>query len=228
MHRPRRIAPRLALSAGALSLSGLLVLGVGCGGKQSSGSGATTTTSIAAEDVDTYSGYVVDPPVEVDEVVLPIADGSGDWKMVAQPGGLDLIYFGYTSCPDVCPTTMSDVRRVLAELPEEEADRIRVAMATIDPERDTPDVITDYVENFVKDGTALRTDDDTQLRAAADAFGANYEVATNDAGEVEVKHTGELYAVDDTGTVVMQWPFGTSSESLERDLRSLLAQRPVS
>ena len=78
--------------------------------------------------------------------------------------------------------------------------------------------------NFVEDGQALRTEDDTVLRSAADAFGANYNVETNAEGDVEVSHTGELYAVDDSGTVVMQWPFGTTYESLARDLRSLLGE----
>ena len=180
---------------------------------------------LGCDGVDTYSGYVVDPPVDVSGVTLPVADGSGEFQMVAEPGGLQLIYYGYTFCPDVCPTTMSDVRHTLADLPADEAERIEVAMVTIDPARDSPEVITDYVHNFVPDGTALRTADDAQLRAAADAIGANYEVTTNEEGEIEVSHTGELYAVDDTGTVVMQWPFGTSYESLTRDLRSLLAER---
>ena len=81
-----------------------------------------------------------------------------------------------------------------------------------------------YVTNFVDDGLALRTDDDAALRTVTDAFGADYEVTTDDDGDIEVSHTGELYAVDDAGTVVMQWPFGTSYESLARDLRSLLAE----
>ena len=88
----------------------------------------------------------------------------------------------------------------------------------------TAEVLDGYVSNFVDDGVALRTDDDAALRAATDAFGANYEVSTNADGDVEVAHTGELYAVDDSGTVVMQWPFGTSYESLARDLRSLLGE----
>ncbi len=198
----------------------------GCGGAEDSSeaAGERSDTGESAE-VDTYSGYVVDPPVVVGDVVLPLADGSGEWQMTADPGGLELVYFGYTFCPDVCPTTMSDVRRTLEALPEDEADRVGVAMVTIDPARDTTDVITGYVENFVPDGAALRTDDEVLLRSAADAIGADYEVTTASDGEVEVKHTGELYAVDDTGTVVMQWPFGTSQEALERDLRSLLAER---
>lgn len=176
---------------------------------------------------------MVDPPNEVAGIVLPIADASGADKspavtegfdMSAAPGGMNLVYFGYTFCPDVCPTTMSAVRKVLAALPEGDAARIRVAMVTVDPSRDTARILTDYVANFVDEGIALRTDDDSRLRAAADAFGADYEVLTNDEGDIEVSHTGELYAVDDSGAVVMQWPFGTSHESITRDIRSLLAQ----
>jgi protein SCO1/2 len=184
--------------------------------------------------VETYSGYMVDPPNEVAGIVMPVAETSGTdtseapaidpFDFSAASGGLNLIYFGYTFCPDVCPTTMADVRRVLAALPEDEADRIGVAMVTVDPGRDTAQVLSEYVANFVDEGVALRTDDATQLRAAADAFGADYEVLTNAEGDIEVSHTGELYAVDDSGTVVMQWPFGTSHESVTRDIRSLLAQ----
>lgn len=211
----------------AAVVTGALVLGA-C--SDDSGTGGATDGAAGTEDSDvqTYSGYVVDPPNEVGDIVLPRADGSGDFPMSAAEGGLNLIYFGYTFCPDVCPTTMSDVRKVLADLPEEEADRIEVAMVTIDPARDTDEVITSYLQNFVEDGIALRTEDPDQLRAAADAFGADYEVSTNDEGEIEVSHTGELYAVDQNGTVVMQWPFGTDFESTTRDIRSLLAEAQAS
>lgn len=205
----------------------LLSVAVSCSGDDGA-DGQTGDAPQAGDDVETYSGYVVDPPNVVADVPMPVAatgtDTPEDFDMSAVPGGLNLVYFGYTFCPDVCPTTMSDVRRVLAALPEEEAEKVGVAMVTIDPARDTAEVLTDYVHNFVEDGVALRTDDDAQLRAAADAFGANYDVRTNDEGDIEVSHTGELYAVDDTGTVVMQWPFGTSHESITRDVRSLLAQ----
>lgn len=176
------------------------------------------------EQVDTYSGYTVDPPPEVGDVSVPRADGSGDFVMAAEAGGLDIVYFGYTFCPDVCPTTMADVRKALAELPDDEAERVQVAMVTIDPARDTAELLDGYVTNFVPDGVALRTDDDAALRAVTDAFGADYSVETNDEGEVEVGHTAELYAVDDAGTIVMQWPFGTDYQSIARDLRSLLAE----
>lgn len=184
---------------------------VACSGSE----GSTASSS--------YSGYVVDPPVSVADVTLPTTDGT-EFPMVARPDGLALVYFGYTYCPDVCPTTMSDLRRALGELPDGEADRVDVAMVTIDPARDSAEVLEGYVGNFIADATALRTDDPELLRSAADAFGADYAVEQTPDGEFEVSHTGEVYAVDDSGTVVMQWPFGTGSESLARDLESLLSQ----
>ncbi len=190
--------------------------------------GGATEDASAGSDVDTYSGYVIDPPHDVSAVDLPVADVAGTgspetFNMAAKPGGLNLIYFGYTFCPDVCPTTMSDIRKVREALPADDAADVGMAMVTIDPNRDTAQVLTDYVHNFGEDGMALRTDDEAQLREAADAFGADFEVTTNDEGEVEVSHTGQLYAVDDSGHVVMVWPFGTTAESMTRDVKSLLA-----
>jgi len=172
----------------------------------------------------TYSGYRAEPPLVVDDVSLPVAAGGGEVAMPAPQGGLRVVYFGYTTCPDVCPTTMSDLRRALAELPEDERARIAVSVVTVDPERDTPEVLEAYVENFVPGGDALRTTDDEALREAASAFGANYRIETDEDGKVEVAHTAELYAIDDSGTVLMQWPFGTTWDNLSLDLRSLLGE----
>ncbi len=88
------------------------------------------------------------------------------------------------------------MRTALGDLGDE-ADRIDLAMATVDPERDTGEVLTPYVQSFVPDARALRTTDDADLQAAADLFGVTYDVTTTDEGEVEVSHSGFLYAVDD-------------------------------
>ena len=100
--------------------------------------------------------------------------------------------------------------------------RVTVAMATVDPDRDTDEVVVGYVHTFVDDGHALRTTDDDALRAVAGAFGADYQVTTTDEGDVDVAHTGSLYAVDDAGKLRVTWPFGTTVDDLEGDLRLLL------
>jgi len=195
-------------------------LGVsGCGGGDKA-SGGSAGTSQGSDD--TPSGYTVVPAPSVKDVSLPRADGSGPVAMPAVPNGLRLVYFGYTSCPDVCPTTMSDLRRAIAKLPAGERDKVQVAMVSIDPARDNGPRLTDYVHNFFPEGDALRTDDQAALKAATSPFGAQYSVKTNAKGEVEVTHTAEVYAVDDKGNVVMQWPFGTSYQAISKDLRNLL------
>ena len=162
-----------------------------------------------------------EPAPQVDAVALPdLSRGGEPFALRAQPGGLLVVYFGYTNCPDVCPTTMSDVRTALRQLGDD-ADRVDVAMVTIDPDRDTP-VLADYVSSFVEGGHTLATDDAAELRAVADPFGVSYLVAANAAGEIEVAHTPQLYVVDDAGRLALTWQFGVTADDLAGDLEQLL------
>ena len=94
------------------------------------------------------------------------------------------MYFGFTNCPDVCPTTMTDLRTALDGMGDD-ADRVDVAMVTVDPARDT-DVLTGYVQSYVDDAHAVATDDDADLRRVAESFGVAYEVMTAPDGTIEV------------------------------------------
>jgi protein SCO1/2 len=205
----------------AVCAMGLLVA---CGSDDAAGPSSSTT----AADDGQFAGYTREPVPSVRDVSLPAADGTPVAMPASQPGGLRIVYFGYTSCPDVCPTTMSDLKRALATLPEDQRAKVQVDMVTIDPARDTAEKLPEYVTTFITDGTALRTDDQAALRAAADAFGADYSVEPGPDGEPEVKHTAELYAVDDAGNIVMIWPFGTTSKDIGEDLARLLdGDRPT-
>lgn len=168
-----------------------------------------------------FAGYERVPVPEVGQLSVPEAGGD-DFAFVASEGGVLLVYFGYTSCPDVCPTTLSDVRSALAKIDEPE--RVELAMITVDPERDTDEVIVGYVESFVPTAHGLRTEHDSVLRAAAAEFGADYSVGVASDGEPEVAHTGSLYAVNDAGQMVLTWPFGTSSDDIGSDLELLLRE----
>jgi protein SCO1/2 len=207
-----------------------------CGSDDDGARDATTTTTAAAAADTTgtgdeaepaggeLGGFVRSPLPDVADLTLPdVGDGDQPFAMEAAGDGILIVYFGYTSCPDVCPTTMADVRSTLQKL-DDEADRVSVAMATIDPARDTPEILTSYVETFVPGGHALRTDDDASLRAVTDVFGADYGVTTADDGEIEVVHTGSLYAIDDEGRLRVTWPFGTRSDDMVRDLRILFSE----
>lgn len=106
-------------------------------------------------------------PAPVIESTLP-AVGGDDFVFRAEPDDVLVVYFGYTSCPDVCPTTMTDLTFARSELGDD-ADRVDVAMVTVDPQRDSEEILTDYVNSFVPGSTAVRTEDELELRAVADS-----------------------------------------------------------
>lgn len=171
------------------------------------------------------TGFRREPPPEVGALSLPdLTADDADFAFRAEPGGLLLVYFGYTNCPDFCPTTLSDLRLATRRMDATDADLIDVAMVTVDPDRDVP-VLVDYITSFFPDGHALATDDDDRLAAAAAPFGASYDVSTTTDGEIEVAHTTFLYAVDDAGELVLTWQFGTQIDDLAFDLTTLLAEQ---
>lgn len=194
----------------------LAVVLAACGEDSSS-----TTTTTARE----LAGYTREPTPSVADVQIPVVGSAEPVAMTADAGQLRVVYFGYTSCPDVCPTTMSDVKRALAQLPAEQASRVGVVMVTVDPDRDVEDKLAAYVATFIADGAASRITDPAELQSVADAFGARYSVETLEDGEIEVSHTGDLYVVDDRGDIVLQWPFGTASDDLAADLAAMLADQ---
>lgn len=206
------------LHTAALALT-ILVLAPACGSDE----GQSTDTTATADSNDLV-GVTREDPIDVSAVTLPEERPGEDpvpFTMRAADGELLLVYFGYTSCPDVCPTTLSDVKGALAELGPD-ADAVTLAMTTVDPQRDTAEVLDGYLDHFLDRYHVLRTTDPDELAAAEEVFGASSSVTTNDDGVIEVSHTGTLYAVDDQGTLLVEWPFGTPRDALVADLRILL------
>lgn len=194
------------------------VAGAGCADGEDSSSAPTVGDGA-------LSGYTREPTPSVAQVELPLVGDGGMLPAAAERGGLRVVYFGYTTCPDVCPTTMSDLRRAMADLPASDRDRVEVVMVTIDPDRDVDDKLSAYVTTFIDGGQSSRITDPATLESVATAFGASYEVRTAEDGEIEVAHSADLYVVDDAGDIVLQWPFGTTPDDLRADLETLLAAR---
>jgi protein SCO1/2 len=172
-------------------------------------------------DPPELTGYERDPAPQVGDISLPdLSNGGADFPLRADPGNLLALYFGYTNCPDYCPTTMFDLKTAKSRLDDDRSGRLEVAMATVDPDRDIP-VLDAYVNGFVEGAHALGTDDPAALAAAAAPFGVLYDVSTNADGEIEVGHSTSLYVIDDQGTLVLTWPFGVAIEDMTKDLNIL-------
>ncbi len=150
-----------------------------------------------------------------------VANGGEPFEFRATVDGLLIVYFGFTACPDICPTTLADLKTALADLGDASA-AIDVAMVTVDPGRDSARTLIDYVQWFIPDAHALRTEDQVELDAVGDAFGAEFSVTKAADGRVEVLHTAYLYAVDDAGNVVAAWSFGVEPTEIASGLAALL------
>ncbi|WP_374450265.1 SCO family protein [Stella sp.] len=138
-------------------------------------------------------------------------------------GRPSLVFFGFTHCPDVCPTTLSDMSGWLADLGGD-ADRLAAVFVSVDPDRDTPEVLRPYMEPFDPRIRAL-TGTAAELQATAAHFGAAYRrVETSGAGGYTMDHTALVYMLDAGGRF-----FGTVDFHEERaiaiaKLRRLLAE----
>ena len=182
-----------------------------------------SATACGSDDAPAaLSGIVRTPAPRVDGTDIPSLSTPGEnVTFRADPGGVEVVYFGFTNCPDVCPTTLADLTVALRRLGPERAAHVEVVMATVDPARDI-DVLDGYVKSFIPTAVAAGTPDEALLLRAAEPFGASWEVRTLDDGEIEVDHSPFLYAVDDRGELVLTWQFGASAEDIANDLGILL------
>lgn len=166
------------------------------------------------------------PPLEVGAVTLPEVttdDAGTPFAFRAGPGDLLVVYFGFTNCPDLCPTTLADLRAARKRIGPD-ANVVDLAFATVDPDRDTVDIMRRYAASFAERFHVLRTTDPDALRTAQEAFLASSSVTKTTSGEVSVTHTATAYVVDSKGTVLVEWPFGIGANGMEHDLRILIQQ----
>ena len=146
----------------------------------------------------------------------------------AQPRHVLAVYFGYTNCPDACPTAMADLATSIRKLPSADRARIDVAFATVDPGRDTPIVLNAWIDHFYPAAGAnvhvLRSTDITKLQAVLSAFGVDGQViAHGKGGKVDVGHSAVTIFVDAHGVVRLGWPDGVTKAQMRDDLATLLA-----
>ncbi|MCB8920781.1 MAG: SCO family protein [Ardenticatenaceae bacterium] len=136
-------------------------------------------------------------------------------------GKVVLLYFGYTFCPDVCPSTMTDLAQVMQELGKD-ADEIQVIMVTVDPERDTPLQLADYVAHFDPSFIGLSGTEE-QIAAAASDYGIFYErhEGTPATGYL-IDHTARVFVIDKKGEYWLSFPFGMARDEMVSDLRNVL------
>jgi len=160
-------------------------------------------------------------------VAQQIAAIGGRFKLVDQDGNQVtdkdmkgrpfLVFFGFTHCPDVCPTTLFEVSEILRALGPD-ADRTRALFITVDPERDTPAVMKDYLSSFDPHLSGL-TGDAAAVAAVAKAYRVYFKKVPLDQGGYTMDHTAIVYLMDKQGRFVAPFSLKRTTEAAAADLR---------
>jgi protein SCO1/2 len=188
-------------------LIGLILISVGC--------------QAAAQDYE-YKGFTVDPPQPIPDFTLTSSTGQ-PFHLSDVKGDIALVYFGYTFCPDVCPLTLAFVKQALAGMEPSDQERVHVIFISVDPERDTPEVLSRYLAAFNPTFIGL-TDDFNKVKEVMKPFRAKAEreeVPGSAAGYL-MSHTARLFLVDPNQNLLLTYPHGFRPEDLQSDLTYLL------
>lgn len=155
-----------------------------------------------------------------------LTDHNGQrFQLSSLRGKAVLIFFGYTTCPDVCPTTLSKLSEVYSELGND-SKRVKTLYITVDPARDTPAVMKDDLSNFEVDALGL-TGTKAEIDKVVALYGAKYEIipTPGSAAQYTVAHTATLYALDTAGRVRLEFPYDAKVDEIVAGLKTILANR---
>jgi protein SCO1/2 len=158
---------------------------------------------------------------------LSLPDTAGRVRTLAEfRGKVVVVFFGFTQCPDVCPTTLAELAAAKAALGPAGAD-VQGVFVSVDPARDTPEVLKAYVESFGSDIVALHGSDE-QIKAAARSFKVYYaKVPGKTDSTYTIDHTAASYVFDRQGRVRLFTRYGTGVDALVHDLKILLDEKPA-
>jgi protein SCO1/2 len=168
----------------------------------------------------TFRGSVIDPAVPAPEFTLLSSQGD-EYRLGSRSGKFILIFFGYTHCPDVCPTTLYEMKQIKAEL-QEKSDHVEYVFVTVDPDRDTQEQLARYLTSFDQSFFGL-TGSTQQLEQVWKDYGVYREIqeTSNSLGYL-VDHTSRLYLINPQGELMMTYLYETNLDEIVSDLKYLI------
>jgi protein SCO1/2 len=169
----------------------------------------------------TFHGTVIQSPDPSYNFTLTGANG--DVTLSDFRGKIVLLYFGYTFCPDICPGTLANVAQALRDMGTK-ADDVQLIMVSLDPERDTPEKLAEYMGHFYPSFIGI-TGTKEQLDEIASLYGVFYQKTEgSNASGYLIDHTATLMVLDREGYLKLVFPFGVTSKEIADDLKYMLRQ----
>lgn len=177
--------------------------------------------AVALSQPYNFHGSVIQSPSAAPDFSLPRGTAS-TFHLADQRGKLVLLFFGYTSCPDVCPTTLADLKQVRQRLGND-ADKVQVVFVTVDPDRDTPERTANYAAQFDPSFAGL-SGTQAQLGPVWQAYGVYHQLNKKSPSDTtyEVEHSSQVYLLDGSGNLRMTFAFGTPVDDVLADVRQIL------
>jgi protein SCO1/2 len=167
-----------------------------------------------------FHGTAYDPPEVAPSVDLTKSSG-GDFSLASEKGSVVLLFFGYTHCPDICPTTLSDWKRIKAALGRD-ASRVRFVFISVDPSRDDPATLQHYVSRFDPDFIGATGDTATLSRIEKSFHVESSREEGSSASGYIVSHPSQTFVVDKSGKLRILYSFGMPTADVVSDVRQLL------
>ncbi len=193
---------------------------------------ARSEVAIIEEEPSAYHGTLLDPPAPRPDLTLRDTSGQPFTFDERPKGEVTVVFFGYTHCPDVCPTTMADLAAARRQLPADIRERVTVAFVTEDPDRDTPVVLRDWLDGFDPDFVGLRGGNADTKRVLEELYlreskriptpraaVVHPEDGHEHPGDYGLEHASIVYAFGPGGTVV--YSGGISPSQYAQDLARL-------
>lgn len=169
-----------------------------------------------------YQGSVIDPPLPAADFDLPSTRG-GHFQLSEEEGDVVLLFFGFTHCPDVCPTTLNDYQQIKARLGEEAAE-VEFVFLTVDPERDTLAKLEEYLDYFDPEFVGLSAPAEA-LEPVWEAYGVYHQKReVGSAGGYLIDHTARIYVINTAGELQLTFPQGMAPEAMAEDIDHLLEE----
>ncbi len=177
-----------------------------------------TEQSLAAVDAGIYVGQVANPPIQVQDFAVPSSDATVT-RLSDLNGTWRVIFFGYMHCPDFCPLTLADYKRVKALL-RDAAEDVTFVYVSVDAIRDTPEAIRRYLANFDPDFVGFSADDETLSRIQPD-YGFYYQrrMDSDSLAVYTIDHSTRSYLVDPDGVLRASFAYRTDPRAIADALR---------
>jgi protein SCO1/2 len=167
-----------------------------------------------------FTGTVLGHPGPAPSFTLT-ADTGESVGLDAYEGKVVLLYFGYTFCPDICPASLAELADAMETLGDDSAD-VQVVMISVDPARDTPEVLGEYVDHFNTSFVGL-TGTDEEIAAVAEQYNVYYEAHEGTAATgYLVDHWAGVMVIDPEGRLVEMLSYGTVGEVIAADVAEWL------